>query len=81
LSRKPQHVYSLWKSLRERGLNISKTAVYLHVRELERLGYVVSEYVGRRKILKVSGKNYLHEGDGRLRQESEITFRTLMHLS
>ena len=56
LSRKPQHVYSLWKSLRERGLNISKTAVYLHVRELERLGYVVSEYVGRRKILKVSGK-------------------------
>jgi len=49
----PLHGYSIWKKL---GITISPQAIYQHLDELERSGFVESKVVDRRKVYKLTSK-------------------------
>lgn len=51
-----QHPYGLWRRLLARGFSLTKQAVYKHLRELERDGYVVSWSEGRKKVYSLTEK-------------------------
>jgi len=56
LADKSMHPYSVWKKLSEKGFTISKTAIYQHLNDLERLGYVSSKFSDGRKIFYLTSK-------------------------
>ena len=59
LESEAQHPYSLWRRLLAGGFSLTKQAVYKHLRELEREGYVVSWCEGRKKVYRLTEKGRL----------------------
>ena len=52
----PCHGYVIWKGL---GEKISPQAIYQHLSELESLGLIYSEYIGRRKVFHLTKKGVM----------------------
>ncbi len=53
------YAYSIWKKLRDLGLNLDISTVHQHIKSLERKGFVkVSERAGRRIFYTLTSKGY-----------------------